>query len=224
MRSSTIQCHDCGEHVRELKLHRATCPKSRKAKAQMKASKGPSKKIKNDSSITHFMLIDVSGSMDGAKLDNAKQAVKTCFDAVPEDDRFSICTFDSAAFMKLKPRPVGQLRRQAEIGPLLERIFARGQTALYDAIFLTIEQIHDKQSVSHLLVLTDGEDNASTHTFTQCKALLSEYPNITMDIVQIGNSYNLFYQELAHQVKGGTYTMVQEVTTITEVVTKVYFK
>merc|ERR1711862_1090391 len=90
-----------------------------------------------ESTTTMFLLLDVSGSMSGSLLTKAKSAVQECFNQMENSDRFSIVTFDTSAYFKLKPRPVEQLRRQNEIPEILSRIFTGGRTALYDQfIFL----------------------------------------------------------------------------------------
>ena len=141
-----------------------------------------------DDGTTAFVLLDVSGSMAGARLSAARAACSACFAAMRDEDRFAVVTFDSRAFFRLKPRSVGQLRRQNELPGILERVFPRGSTALFDAIFLTVGQIRNKDVPSTVTVLTDGEDNASTHALADVLALLAGYPNISLDIVHIGSS------------------------------------
>lgn len=167
--------------------------------------------------VDFYALIDVSGSMAvGGRLENAKIAMTQFFDTMKENDRFSIVSFDSNAFFKLKPRPVGQLRRQNELPDILNRIFAQGQTALYDAIYMTVEQIRDKTKKTIINVLTDGEDNSSIHTYGGVLSLVAQYPNITLNITHIdesGKGYNPYY-ELCH--KRGVYTIIKETQVVTE--------
>jgi Mg-chelatase subunit ChlD len=170
--------------------------------------------------VTAFVLLDVSGSMSGGRLNAAKAAAAACFAAMHDEDRFSVATFDSEAFMRLKPRPVGQLRRQNELPALLERIFAQGQTALYDAIVLTVDQIRSKDLRNTITVLTDGEDNFSKHTLADVLAMLVQYPNISLDIVHIGENRVAAYDALV--AERGTYVLVQTTTTIVKTTTQLF--
>ena len=231
--SRTVACYDCNQQVANLASHRSSCPNSRINKSRVLSKSGRSgrsgrsgqsgKSRQLDQNVTTFLLLDVSGSMDGTRLESAKQAATACFDAMEDDDRFAVVTFDTKAFWKLKPRVVEQLRRQAELPVLMNRIFAQGCTALYDAIFLVAEQIHNKQNKNNIVVVTDGEDNSSTHSLAEALALLAEFPNMTLDIVHVGQQALPAYEQLVQT--RGQYTLVQEekiVTTTTQVFTKSY--
>lgn len=244
-RSSTIQCNDCGTHVVNLTSHRINCMLSRRNRiklaiakpsialssrtgqisihlpTQLVASLLDKQKAKAASQDVVFLL-DVSGSMEGRKLASAKEAIANIASELDEFDRLSLITFDNEAFQKLKPRAMGQLRRQDELPALLSRIFARGITALYDAVIAGIEQIRDKDRRTSMLVLTDGEDNASKHTLQQAIALLEQYPNVSLTIVytpESGASRNVAaHQQLcaASQVPG-TYIVTEETEIVTQV-------
>lgn len=229
----TVQCHDCGQQVRDLKAHRAECAHSRKNKAAVapavpkkreRTSKGPGRV---EDGTTAYLLVDVSSSMAGARLDEAKKALTQCFDAMRDEDRFAIVTFDTQAFFKLKPRTVEQLRRQNELPATLDRIFAKGMTALYDAIWMTAEQIHRKDVRNVITVLTDGEDNSSKHTLDEVVSMLKQHPSIVLDIVHIdGNGTTgsvAAFESLAASGRG-EYVVVQTVEKIVEVTTTVFVK
>ena len=133
-RRETVECYDCYKYVEDLKSHRNLCTRSRKAKASITLSHRNDTAHSNSSFIesttTMFLLLDVSGSMSGTLLKKAKSAAQECFNQMENRDRFSIVTFDTSAYFKLKPRPVEQLRRQNEIPEILSRIFTGGRTAL----------------------------------------------------------------------------------------------
>jgi len=224
-RRTTVECYDCHRYVEDLKSHRKVCPRSKKAKASITLSHKNEETHSNasiiESTTTMFLLLDVSGSMSGSLLTKAKSAVQECFNQMENSDRFSIVTFDTSAYFKLKPRPVEQLRRQNEIPEILSKIFTGGRTALYDAIYISIEQIHNKNVPNSIVVLTDGEDNSSTHTMEEIKNLLNQFPMIQLDIIHIDNSGIEIpsYKELC-SLKG-TYTVITT-EKIIEVTTKVY--
>lgn len=223
-RPEFIRCYDCNAQVRNLKEHRLICTQSRKSKTEMNLSKHssdvsvPSKVLKFPS---NFILLDVSGSMHGSKLEECKDAIKQVFDSFDKDERFSLISFESKAFMKLKPRPVGELRRKNEIPELLNRIFAQGSTALYDAIFLAIEQVRYKDTTNRIIVFTDGEDNCSRHSLNDCMKLISEYPKLKLDIIHIGVDPIPSYESLVKSAPfGGEYRMVLSVTLVLEYLIK----
>jgi uncharacterized protein with von Willebrand factor type A (vWA) domain len=224
-RPATVRCYDCNQQVAELKPHRKVCPNSRQNRSRVECTSSSSSSKPSDcqyiEATDFYALIDVSGSMNGQKLENAKSVLSSFFDSMKESDRLAIISFDSEAFFKLKPRPVGQLRRQNELPEILSRIFAQGQTALYDAIWLAVSQIRDKNRKTILNVLTDGQANASSHSYGQIIELLEQDPSITLNIVHIDNSGSrlLRYDELCY--RRGTYVVIKETEIVSET-TRIY--
>ena len=168
-----------------------------------------------------MVLLDVSSSMSGTPLKNAKIGLENCFNQMKDEDRFSIITFDTSAYFKLKPRPVEQLRRQNELPNILNKIFARGCTALYDAIYMAILQIHDKNAPNAIVVLTDGADNSSKHSLLEIKSLLLEFPALRLDIIHVDNSGTPIFAYNDLVADRGTYQVIK-VEQIVEITTRVY--
>jgi uncharacterized protein with von Willebrand factor type A (vWA) domain len=210
-------------NVFDLKAHRPNC-KARKPRSVPKSSAltltddvdhtAPRKVHKH---ADHYLLLDVSGSMAGSRLMGAKSALIDVVQQLPSKDRMAIVTFDTHAFFKLQPRPVGQIRRKKELPGILGGIFAQGGTALYDAIYLAVSQIRDKDVSTALTVLTDGEDNSSSHTLQEVLDLVAQYPKIRLDIVHIGDRPIPAYVDIA-QVRG-SYSMITEVEIIIKIKT-----
>jgi len=207
-RPATVVCHDCRAHVPNLRAHRASCPHSRLAKSRVASSiVMPTAAAPTTD---HYAILDVSDSMKGARLAAAKAALLE--DIVPsmsDADRLAVITFDTQAFFKLKPRAVRQLRAQRELGPLMARIFAKGNTALWDAVHMALTQVRDPHRRTRLTVLTDGEDNSSTHTHAEVLALVAARPNTVLNIVHVGDSANVQYERVCAAGRG-VYRVVPE--------------
>lgn len=211
---STIECYDCHQRVRDLKLHRETCKLSRRSKSLVKATT-PSVTISDFKNTTDvYMLLDVSGSMQGRKLNDAKTALKQSVDTMSMKDRLSIVTFDSKPYFKLKPRSVEQILRQGELNGILDRIFAGGSTALYDSIKMVIEQRKYPDIKTVIVALTDGMDNASSTTYEDILALVSRTPNLEVNIIQIDGSTVPEHKSLC---QGGEYVITVEERIIVEI-------
>src|SRR5436305_14029394 len=77
----------------------------------------------------------------------------------PDDETF-IINFDDSAY--LEQDFTGSI---GDLIDALENIDARGQTALYDAIYLAADHAKEgKKDKKALLVITDGEDTSSKYT------------------------------------------------------------
>jgi Ca-activated chloride channel homolog len=119
-----------------------------------------------DVPVTMGILIDDSGSMHIVRpaVDAAAWSfVKT---SNPADQVF-VVTFNQAYDFDL-PGPfaanMGQLR-----SALHHHIDSRGGTALYDAVYASLDHLHlgSRDNKKVLLVITDGNDNSSAHTLSQ---------------------------------------------------------
>jgi len=208
---STIECYDCHEQVADLRAHRSVCKNSRVQKTRlMKPTPPPVVEselsiddfpvlptaARSKNTVDYYGIIDTSSSMSGSRIDIAKNVLADVISRLPESDRLAVITFDDKPYFRLKPRPVGQIRRQNEIPDLLSRIKTQGITAIWDAIWMAVEQLQDKSRSVILNVLTDGEDNSSTHTYQQVLDFVSGYPNIKLNITHVTDAPNVEYTNM----------------------------
>jgi VWFA-related protein len=105
------------------------------------------------------LIIDNSGSMRNKRERVNSSALAFVRESNPEDETF-IINFDDSAYLEQD--------FTSSIGDLvdaLENIDARGETALYDALYLAADKVmkDGKKDKRALLVITDGEDNASKY-------------------------------------------------------------
>jgi VWFA-related protein len=109
------------------------------------------------------ILIDNSGSML-PKRAKVNEAALRLVDASQQDDRVFVVNFGEDAFLDQDyTQDVAKLRAA------LQRVETKGSTALYDAIIGAVNHL-DQTSQSQkkvLLVVTDGQDNASQATFQE---------------------------------------------------------
>ena len=212
MNSSKKECYDCHQMVDDLKSHRSVCPNSKYSKSAIDPAKhlNVPANVKTNQKDLYFLL-DVSGSMSGSKLDQSKECLRSVVSQMDPFDRIAVVSFDTSAYFKLKPRPIQEFIRKQEIEPLLNRIFAQGQTAIYDAIHMSVSQLHDKNQKTVMMVLTDGDDNSSKHTYNEVTEMLKEYPNIALNIIHIDGktSPNISYQNLCTD-NHGEYVIVEQ--------------
>jgi len=109
------------------------------------------------------ILIDNSGSML-PKRAKVNEAALELVDASQQDDRVFVVNFGEDAFLDQDyTQDVRKLRTA------LQRVETRGSTALYDAIIGAVNHLNQNSSLPKkiLLVVTDGQDNASQATFEE---------------------------------------------------------
>ncbi len=120
------------------------------------------------------VAVDVSGSMAGEPIDQAKAAVGQLIDTLPADVPVSLVSFGQTAVLQ-HPFSTDRASLQAAVDGLI----AAGGTALFDGVDRSIAQLASRGGTSALVVLADGADSASTGTAESVIERLSTTPIAT---------------------------------------------
>lgn len=116
---------------------------------------------REDIPVTMGLVIDNSGSMRDKRA-NVNEAALTLVQTSNHDDEVFVVNFNEDYYLDQQSDFTNDMDVLKEA---LERIDSRGSTALYDAILASLDHLkkgHRDKRV--LLVVTDGEDNASRHS------------------------------------------------------------
>jgi Ca-activated chloride channel homolog len=129
--------------------------------------------------VTHFtservpigvgVLLDISDSMFGKRMDDARAAVDTLlFDLLDESDEFFVMAFNH------KPRPLtGWTHERGDVRHALAGLRPSGGTAIYDAVLEALPIIDSRtRQRAAILVISDGADTASTATLRDVRPAL----------------------------------------------------
>jgi len=101
-----------------------------------------------------IFVLDVSGSMTGEKIDQAKDALIYCLDRLNPEDRFNIIPFSTApqSFEKeLQP-----ISKKNEAKNFINDLSARGGTNIYEALTFALDQNQNSDRLFAVIFLTDG--------------------------------------------------------------------
>jgi len=119
---------------------------------------------KEDVPVSLGLVVDNSGSMRD-KREKVNAAALTFVQTSNPQDEVFVVNFNDEFFLDLDKDFTSDIR---ELREALERVDSRGGTALYAALVGSMDHLkkatHDKKV---LLVITDGEDNASGHITLQ---------------------------------------------------------
>ena len=116
---------------------------------------------REDVPVSMGLVIDNSGSMRDKRPRVNEAAVTLVQSSNPQDEAF-VVNFNDDYYLDLDKDFTSSI---PELKEALERIDARGSTALYDAVIGSMDHLkksHKDKKV--LLVVTDGEDNVSRNT------------------------------------------------------------
>ena len=109
------------------------------------------------------LAIDVSGSMQGEKIDNAKLGAKQLIDLLDKEDSLSLMSFNDQVAWAGQGLSVATGRQKA--AQTVDSYFAGNETALYDAISQAHRYLTEKAGgdrIAAIIVLSDGADNKSS--------------------------------------------------------------
>jgi Ca-activated chloride channel family protein len=122
-----------------------------------------------DVPISVGVILDVSGSMKD-KIATARQAASTFLKTGnPEDEYFLVEFANRPEVASDFTTDVTKLQ-----GKLLQTP-AKGMTAMYDSVYLSLEKLKEASNPKKaLLLITDGEDNRSRYTFQNVKEFVKE--------------------------------------------------
>ena len=147
------------------------------------------------SPINLAVVLDRSGSMQGAKIEKAKQAACVAVDHLADDDYFSLVTFDNDTDVLLPPERVGGVRHREDLKSRIDRIRPCGGTAIYAGVTLGAKQVRrnlEKEFVNRVILLSDGLANVGPSRTSDLSALGRELrrDGLSVTTVGLGDDYN----------------------------------
>lgn len=145
------------------------------------------------------VVIDVSGSMSGKPLRDEKKALKTFFQKMGIYDKLSLVTFNETPHLLIP-----FTRDKAKCIQKIYNITAKGNTALYDAVILSLGQASTSRGPRKaIIVISDGYDTKSK---TKYETMLGEVKDkkIPIYVIGLGNSNKNVLKEIA-KMSGGKY-------------------
>ena len=163
------------------------------------------------------LVLDVSGSMNGERINLVLHAVKVILTASNENIEISIYTFDSAV-TQIKEFIVMNDENKSKMLDLVPNIpLTFGSTNLLDGINEPLKYVASVNNISidtHILVFTDGEPNIkdiySYDTILNSYYKDSGLPNVIIDIFGFGKSLNQDIMKLIYQKGKGVFGFISD--------------
>ena len=141
------------------------------------------------------VVLDRSGSMQGAKIEKARQAACVAIDHLGDNDYFSLVTFDNDTDVLIAPERVGGDRNRDELKSRIERIRPGGGTAIYAGVTLGAKQVRrylEKELVNRVILLSDGIANVGPSRTSDLASLGRDLrrDGLSVTTVGLGDDYN----------------------------------
>ena len=104
-----------------------------------------------------ILVCDVSGSMDGSPIQSLRQTVKKFIAGKTDKEHIGLVTFSSYV-----EEVYGLDASVEELNAAVDRIYASGGTAIYDAMCYAVTMVGaDQDALNVILLMSDGQDNYS---------------------------------------------------------------
>jgi Ca-activated chloride channel family protein len=139
------------------------------------------------------LVVDVSGSMEGEKLQMVKAGLESFLLRILPEDRVGLVTFANEAEVVVEPEALSDNRIALQTA--IQEAFAEGGTALYDALVVAEEALRtlpppEEERIRAIVLLSDGEDNESRITLDELEDTFYE-SGISIFPVAYGTDANM---------------------------------
>jgi Ca-activated chloride channel family protein len=149
------------------------------------------------------LVVDASGSMQGRRMDQLKQAVNTIGGELDEQDRVALVSFRSKASLHHS----GPM--ELSFFSALHQLQAWGDTNLYDGLTMGLDAVREGGRV---VVLSDGEPTVGPRTVGDYLPMLNQAQNrgVTVSALGLGGSFDPWLLTALSDAGGGSYHYVDD--------------
>ncbi len=140
---------------------------------------------------TVVFVVDRSGSMSGAKIDQAKEAHRFVLNNLHEGDTFNIVAYDSVV-ESFRPELAryNDDNREAALG-FVEGIYAGGSTNIDGALKSALGMLQDSRRPSYVLFLTDGKPTVGERNEIKIAANAQSANQVRARVISLGVGYDV---------------------------------
>ncbi len=166
------------------------------------------------------IVLDRSGSMSGAKLEQAKQAAQFLVNQLERDDVLSVVLYDTEVQVVV---PAGKLKDRArEINRIIGRIETGGSTALYAGVEQGGGQLREylsSERINRVMLLSDGIANIGPSSNAEIARLGSRLAREggSVTTIGLGNDYNETLMTSLAEASDANYYYVADIESLPEV-------
>jgi Ca-activated chloride channel family protein len=158
-------------------------------------------------------LIDISGSMAGTSIQQAREALLQALDRLTSADRFGIVAFNNS-FYEFASQPLIASPENVAAGrSYVQGLEAGGGTEMLPALLHVMQKPQVSGFLRHIVLLTDGDLGNEEQIFA---ALRHDLGNARLYTVAIGSAPNFFLATKMAQFGRGSFTHIADISEIRE--------
>lgn len=152
-------------------------------------------------------ILDVSGSMAGASIEQAKSALQLALDRLKPSDKFNIIWFNSVAKKMYFDARFASNSNVQQARQFVASLQVNGGTEMLPALKLALASAVEPELLRQIVFITDGNVSNERDLFAYIDANLSGSRLFT---VGIGSAPNSFFMKKAAQAGRGSYTFISD--------------
>jgi len=167
------------------------------------------------------LVLDISGSMAGTSIEQAKAAIFTALQSLRPSDRFNIVVFNNSArtlFMESKPADQSHLQTANRF---INSLAAEGGTEMKAALLRALDGSSHHERLRQVVFLTDGAVGNEDELFELIAKRLGDSRLFT---VGIGSAPNSHFMTRAASMGRGTFTYIGKHTEVKEKMVNLFAK
>lgn len=168
-----------------------------------------------------IFVVDRSGSMSGAPMEQAKEALTYALDRLPAEDHFNIITFSSGATKLFEQSVPADAAHLGVARRHVSGIDADGGTEMADALRLALKDQSTDLGLRQVIFITDGSVGNEGALFAQIRRNLDRSRLFT---VGIGSAPNGHFMRKAADFGGGTFTFIGDPREVSTKMTELFSK
>ncbi len=165
------------------------------------------------------IVLDKSGSMQGEKIRQAREAAKLAIGRLTADDIVSVISYDSTVNVLV---PATRVSDKSAIFQQIDRIGAGGNTALFGGVSkgaAEVRKFFDRNRVNRIFLLSDGKANVGPSSPGELgelgKSLGKE--GISVTTLGLGLGYNEDLMTQLAMKSDGSHSFIEEPSQLTEI-------
>jgi Ca-activated chloride channel family protein len=168
------------------------------------------------------LVLDHSGSMEGAKIEKAREAACIAIDQLEPSDVFSLVQFDDQVDVLIPAQPVEDKERLKRI---VNRIVPGGSTALYAGVQEGAHQLRkyfDEKDVNRVVLVSDGIANVGPSSPSELAELGRDLreKGSSVTTVGLGEDYNEDVMASIAEASGANYYYVKDAEKLPDIFEK----
>ncbi|PAK49755.1 VWA domain-containing protein [Paenibacillus sp. 7541] len=157
-----------------------------------------------------ILVIDRSGSMDGNKIELAKESAMRTVELLRSKDTVGVVAFDDQPWWVVMPQT---LDNKEEVISSIQSIPSGGGTDIYPAVASALDEMLKLNTQrKHIILMTDGQSAFNSNYQGLADTMVEE--NITMSTVAVGMDADLNLLQFLAEAANGRYYFVEDETTL----------